>query len=68
MARIFTAAPGLVKLMAGYDWDATQLPESFQITSQRIEKLRRKTSRKDANDIIAIDSTSHISIKICNRP
>lgn len=40
MARIFTAAPGLVKLMAGGDWADTQLPECFQITPSRVQRLK----------------------------
>ncbi|KAK7214663.1 hypothetical protein V2G26_002666 [Clonostachys chloroleuca] len=40
MARIFTAAPGLVKLMAGLSWADTRLPEAFEITPARVEKLK----------------------------
>jgi hypothetical protein len=40
MVRIFTAAPGLVKLMNGEDWDATGLPEVYKMTRERLEKLR----------------------------
>ncbi|RAK78991.1 NAD(P)/FAD-dependent oxidoreductase [Aspergillus fijiensis CBS 313.89] len=40
MARIFTAAAGLVKLMAGSSWAESQLPEVFQITVERAERLR----------------------------
>ncbi|KAI4610850.1 hypothetical protein J4E80_007879 [Alternaria sp. BMP 0032] len=39
MARIFTAAPGLVKLMNDEDWGATGLPEVYQTTAERLEKL-----------------------------
>ncbi|KAI4629215.1 uncharacterized protein J4E87_003477 [Alternaria ethzedia] len=39
MARIFTAAPGLVKLMNGEDWGATGLPDVYQVTAERLEKL-----------------------------
>lgn len=47
MARIFTAAAGLVKLMGGSSWADTQLPEVFQITAERAERLNMalKTSR-----------------------
>ncbi|KAL4778835.1 FAD dependent oxidoreductase-domain-containing protein [Aspergillus varians] len=38
MARIFTAAPGLVKLMAGRPWAETQLPEVYQITPSRVNR------------------------------
>ncbi|KAL3482219.1 FAD dependent oxidoreductase [Aspergillus californicus] len=44
MARIFTAAPGLVKLMGGASWADTQLPEVFQITPSRIERLKEEAS------------------------
>lgn len=40
MARIFTAAPGLVRLMNGETWGETQLPDVFQLTPQRVERLR----------------------------
>ena len=40
MARIFTAAPGLVRLMNGESWSATGLPEVYQMTPQRLEKLK----------------------------
>ncbi|KAH8625678.1 hypothetical protein IG631_19557 [Alternaria alternata] len=39
MARIFTAAPGLVKLMNGEEWGATGLPEVYQMTPGRLAKL-----------------------------
>lgn len=42
MARIFTAAPGLVKLMSGEPWNATGLPEVYQITPERLNTLRRR--------------------------
>lgn len=38
MARMFTCAPGLVKLMTGHDWASTGLPECFRYTKERIEK------------------------------
>ncbi|KAH7177066.1 FAD dependent oxidoreductase [Dactylonectria macrodidyma] len=41
MARIFTAAPGLVKLMGGSSWADTQLPEVYEINPSRIKRLRR---------------------------
>lgn len=40
MARIFTAAPGLVKLMAGQSWANTHLPDVYEITVSRIERLK----------------------------
>jgi hypothetical protein len=51
MARIFTAAPGLVKLMDGEDWSETGLPEVYQITAERLEKL---TSMEPATAIAVI--------------
>lgn len=44
MARIFTAAPGLVKLMGGSSWADTQLPEVYQITPSRIQRLKQRTN------------------------
>ncbi|KAL4931087.1 NAD(P)/FAD-dependent oxidoreductase [Aspergillus undulatus] len=41
MARIFTAAPGLVKLMDGSSWAETRLPKVFQITPARVERLKQ---------------------------
>ncbi|PVH74127.1 DAO-domain-containing protein [Cadophora sp. DSE1049] len=40
MARIFTAAPALVKLMNGKQWEDTHLPEVFEISPTRIARLR----------------------------
>ncbi|KAL5333332.1 FAD dependent oxidoreductase-domain-containing protein [Aspergillus crustosus] len=40
MARIFTAAPGMVKLMAGGSWTETNLPDVYQITPDRINRLK----------------------------
>lgn len=40
MARIFTAAPGLVKLMNSEPWAATGLPDVYQMTLDRLERLR----------------------------
>ncbi|KAL3453240.1 FAD dependent oxidoreductase-domain-containing protein [Aspergillus insuetus] len=40
MARIFTAAPGLVKLMNGSSWADTQLPDVYQITPSRVSRLK----------------------------
>ncbi|KAE8444738.1 hypothetical protein EG329_014298 [Mollisiaceae sp. DMI_Dod_QoI] len=39
MARIFTCAPGLVKLVLGRDWSETGLPECFQFTEKRAAKM-----------------------------
>ncbi|KAL2867297.1 NAD(P)/FAD-dependent oxidoreductase [Aspergillus lucknowensis] len=48
MARIFTAAPGLVKLMDGCSWADTQLPEVYQITTARIDRLKKLRSQDNA--------------------
>ncbi|OJJ60517.1 hypothetical protein ASPSYDRAFT_197969 [Aspergillus sydowii CBS 593.65] len=42
MARIFTAAPGLVKLMAGRPWAETELPDVYQITPSRVNNLKQR--------------------------
>ncbi|CAC9892998.1 unnamed protein product [Aureobasidium pullulans] len=42
MARIFTCAPGLAKLMLGGSWEDTGLPECFQYGKQRLVKAVRK--------------------------
>ena len=38
MARIWTCAPGLVKLINGEPWSATCLPECFEFSNARLEK------------------------------
>lgn len=40
MARIFTAAPGLVRLMAGEPWETIGLPDVYRITQERLHRLR----------------------------
>ncbi|KAL4809927.1 FAD dependent oxidoreductase-domain-containing protein [Aspergillus unguis] len=47
MARIFTAAPGLVKLMNGRSWAETQLPEVYQITAERVARLKEQFGGND---------------------
>lgn len=42
MARIFTCAPGVAKLVCGKDWSETGLPECFRISKQRLGQLRDK--------------------------
>lgn len=39
MARIFTCAPGIVKLVLGKQWEETGLPECFQISTERLGRL-----------------------------
>ncbi|KAJ4318926.1 hypothetical protein N0V94_004156 [Neodidymelliopsis sp. IMI 364377] len=48
MARIFTAAPGLVKLMSGDSWAATGLPDVYQVTADRLERLKNASVSKVA--------------------
>ncbi|KAJ4988180.1 FAD dependent oxidoreductase [Stagonosporopsis vannaccii] len=48
MARIFTAAPGLVKLMSGKSWDEVGLPDVYQITASRLERLQKASVSKVA--------------------
>ncbi|KAF9875599.1 putative FAD dependent oxidoreductase [Colletotrichum karsti] len=40
MARIFTCAPGLTKMILGGTWEETGLPECFALTAERLEKLK----------------------------
>lgn len=40
MARIFLVAPGLAALMGGSDWEATGMPRAFEITADRLARLR----------------------------
>jgi glycine/D-amino acid oxidase-like deaminating enzyme len=42
MARIFTCAPGLVKLMRGESWEETGLPECFEYSDERIQRARKE--------------------------
>ncbi|KAI2789430.1 hypothetical protein POX_d04918 [Penicillium oxalicum] len=39
MARIFTCAPGLVKLILGGKWSDTGLPKCFQFTPERLARF-----------------------------
>ncbi|KAK0450918.1 DAO-domain-containing protein [Armillaria borealis] len=41
MARIFTTTPGLVKLIQGGTWADTCLPECFELTPERLERLSK---------------------------
>ncbi|EXJ89830.1 hypothetical protein A1O3_02897 [Capronia epimyces CBS 606.96] len=42
MARIFTCAPGIVKLILGGQWSETGLPECFQMSESRLAGLGRQ--------------------------
>jgi hypothetical protein len=48
MARTFTAAPGLVNLMSGKSWDTVGLPDVYQITEDRLQKLKGASVSKVA--------------------
>ncbi|KAH6991376.1 FAD dependent oxidoreductase [Ilyonectria sp. MPI-CAGE-AT-0026] len=39
MARIFTSAPGVAKIILGGSWSETGLPECFQFSQSRVDKL-----------------------------
>ncbi|KAJ7167418.1 FAD dependent oxidoreductase [Mycena crocata] len=39
MARIFGSAPGLAKIITGGTWSDTTMPECFQITEERLDRL-----------------------------
>ncbi|KAK4499542.1 hypothetical protein PRZ48_010058 [Zasmidium cellare] len=42
MARIWTCAPGLVKIMLGGEWSSTGLPECFQYSKARLERAAKQ--------------------------
>lgn len=46
MARIFTCAPGLAKLITGASWADTGLPECFQYSTNRLSKVAQKRSKE----------------------
>jgi len=48
MARIFTAGPGLVKLMNDETWETTGLPEVYRLDEQRLQKLQRESGEASA--------------------
>ncbi|KAI9929643.1 hypothetical protein ASPWEDRAFT_41138 [Aspergillus wentii DTO 134E9] len=39
MARIFTSAPGIAKIVLGKEWTETGLPECFQMSEKRLARL-----------------------------
>ncbi|KAH7128930.1 FAD dependent oxidoreductase [Dactylonectria macrodidyma] len=45
MARIFQCAPGLVKLITGSSWTETRLPECFQFSKERLDRVSRLNSK-----------------------
>ncbi|KAF4782921.1 hypothetical protein HER10_EVM0004281 [Colletotrichum scovillei] len=50
MARIFTCASGLAKMILGGTWRDTELPECFEMTSERLGRLREQ-QREQASKI-----------------
>ncbi|KAK1675635.1 FAD dependent oxidoreductase-domain-containing protein [Colletotrichum godetiae] len=50
MARILTCASGLAKMILGGTWRDTELPECFEMTSERLERLREQ-QRKQSSKI-----------------
>lgn len=42
MARIWTCAPGVVKLMLGEAWSSTGVPECFEYSTARLERAARQ--------------------------
>lgn len=42
MARVFTCAPGVAKLVLGGDWSETGLPECFEFNQERLARLSQK--------------------------
>lgn len=42
MARIWTCAPGLVKLINGECWSSTGLPECFEYSNERLDRALRQ--------------------------
>jgi glycine/D-amino acid oxidase-like deaminating enzyme len=42
MARIFTCAPGVAKLVLGGDWSETGLPECFEFNQERLARLSKE--------------------------
>jgi glycine/D-amino acid oxidase-like deaminating enzyme len=42
MARIFTCAPGVAKLVLGGEWSETGLPECFEFSQERLARLSNR--------------------------
>lgn len=42
MARMFTCAEGLVKMMHGATFESTGLPSPYHLTAERLANLRNK--------------------------
>ncbi|WVQ77774.1 hypothetical protein IAR50_007464 [Cryptococcus sp. DSM 104548] len=42
MARIFTCAPALAKLVQGCSWEKTGLPDCFRVTEERLQSLKKE--------------------------
>lgn len=52
MARIFLCAPSLASYILDGEWDP-KMPKSFQITPDRIERLRRKVGDMKKKEVDA---------------
>jgi hypothetical protein len=45
MARIWTCAPGVVKLIHGEPWSSIGLPECFEFSNERVEKSAKQNMK-----------------------
>jgi hypothetical protein len=52
MARIFLCAPSLASYILEGKWDP-EMPKSFQITPERIERLKQKVGSLKKNEVDA---------------
>lgn len=52
MARIFSAAPALVQLMNGMAWEMTGLPDVYEITAERLQRMH--TASRDTAKVVTI--------------
>lgn len=57
MARIFSCAPSLASYILDGEWDP-KMPKSFQITPERIERLRKKIRHMKKEEV---DAESRLS-------
>lgn len=57
MARIFLCAPSLASYILDGEWDP-KMPKSFQITPERIERLRKKNEHMKKEEV---DAESRLS-------
>jgi hypothetical protein len=52
MARIFLCAPSLASYILEGEWDP-KMPKSFQITPERIDRLKKKVGNMKKNEVDA---------------